>query len=680
MPFGGEGPILGAVQAASPEQFLIGVDTGGTFTDAAVIDGSTHRVLATAKAVTTKGDLAVGVIEAVAAALGAMPTAVAPGAVGLLSVSTTLATNAVVEGHGDEVGVVLVGFDAAMAERTGIAAAFPSSPVARVPGGHDHGGRELEPFDLGALDRAVAAMGDRPVAFAVSATFATRNPEHELVAAQRIAELTGKPVTRSGELSSGLDAPRRALTAVLNARLIGRVSTLVTAVERAMVHLGLDCPLMLVKGDGSVALAATVALRPIETVLSGPAASLVGARWLSGLDDFLLADMGGTTTDLGIVRAGRPAVAEQGAEVGGWRTMVRAVDMRTLGLGGDSEVLVEGSAVVLAPRRVVPLSLAASRRPEVLDLLAADLADVRTGGALHGRFVMRPFGHGGSAGRVTRTEREHDLLDRIGDRVVPLREVAGSSRAAGVIDALRRAGAVQLVGFTPSDAAHVLGLQDTWSTPAAELGAQLGARLLEMRNPTAARGVAFARTVWERTVAASARVVLDTALGVPSGPSPLLDAVCAGTPMIGAATVSVVPTVPLVAVGGPVGVFYPEVGRRLGTVPVLPPSFEVANAVGAATGAIVRAVRAEVHGDGGGTFRVHAPDGVTHHPDPGAALDHATAVATARAVDDVAAMGGGTPEVRTTIQRTHLPGRDDDAGLLVAVVTAEAVGRPAAAG
>ncbi len=289
-----------------------------------MISAVDHAVLATAKAITTKGDLAIGVVEAIATAVAKLPGSIGAHEIGLVSVSTTLATNAVVEGHGDDVGVVLIGFDPGMAERTRIAASFPGCPVVLVPGGHDHGGAELAPLGMEALERGLATMAPVPGAFAVSSMFATRNPDHERRAAERIRVLTGRPVTCSSELSSGLDAPRRALTAVLNARLIGRVTALVAGVRRAMAELGIDCPLMLVKGDGSVARAETVELRPIETILSGPAASLVGARWLSGEDDFLLADMGGTTTDLGIVRGGRPRVAETGAEVGGWRTMVRA--------------------------------------------------------------------------------------------------------------------------------------------------------------------------------------------------------------------------------------------------------------------------------------------------------------------------------------------------------------------
>ncbi len=170
--------------------------------------------------------------------------------------------------------------------------------------------------------------------------------------------VTGKPVTLSTELTSSLDAPRRALTAVLNARLISRISLLIEAVRLAMAELHISCPLMVVKGDGSLARAENVALKPIETVLSGPAASLVGAKWLSGLDDFIMSDIGGTTTDIGILQGGKPQVAEEGAEVGGWRTMVKAIDVTTIGLGGDSEVhLAMDGSMQIGPQRIVPISL-----------------------------------------------------------------------------------------------------------------------------------------------------------------------------------------------------------------------------------------------------------------------------------------------------------------------------------
>jgi len=120
--------------------YLIGVDTGGTYTDAAVIEAKGHKVVASAKSITTKGDLSIGVSGAITAAIAALPRGLRTENIALVSVSTTLATNAVVEGHGSAVGVILIGFDQAMAERTGIAKAFPGMPMAMIAGGHDHTG------------------------------------------------------------------------------------------------------------------------------------------------------------------------------------------------------------------------------------------------------------------------------------------------------------------------------------------------------------------------------------------------------------------------------------------------------------------------------------------------------------------------------------------------------------
>ena len=277
-------------------------------------------------------------------------------------------------------------------------------------------------------------------AFAVAASFAVRNPAHELLAREIITGKTGKPVTISSELSSALDAPRRALTAALNARLISRISRLIEAVGRAMRQLGIACPLMIVKGDGTLALAETVALRPIETVMSGPAASLVGARWLSGLDSFIMSDMGGTTTDLGIVVDGRLQIADEGAEIGGWRTMVKAADVRTVGLGGDSEVHIGmNGSMTVGPGRIVPLSLIGSRFPETLDLLGADLAD-NEGGSLHGKFVLRPFGSGQYQDSVELSPREREIMALVGDRPIAIRKVAMSSGAQRSLAGLRRQG------------------------------------------------------------------------------------------------------------------------------------------------------------------------------------------------------------------------------------------------
>ena len=660
--------------------YLIGVDTGGTYTDAAIIEAHGHRVVARAKAITTKGDLAIGVSEAITQALAQLPQGLRASDIRLVSVSTTLATNAVVEGHGSAVGVVLIGFDAQMVERTGIAAAFPGMPVELVAGGHDHNGDAPVPLDTAALEAALERMAAKVDAFAVASTFAVRNAAHEHAARDLIVARTGKPVTLSTELSSSLDAPRRALTAALNARLISRVTTLIEAVNRAMVQLHIQCPLMIVKGDGTLALAETVATRPIETVLSGPAASLVGAQWLSGLQSFIMSDMGGTTTDLGVLLDGRPKVTEQGAEVGGWRTMVRAIDVRTIGLGGDSEIhLGAHGRITVGPQRIVPVALIGARYPEVVALLEADLADVDGGGSMHGRFVLLPFGARAGVPTAELTAREREVLQLVTERPQPLRRLAGSLSAQRAIASLKRKGLVQLSGFTPSDAAHVLGLQDNWSAPAARLAAQLGCRLREMKFPTPERTQQYAHDVWSETVRLSARTILDTAFGQHLREDKLIHAVCAGDGTLGLARITITPSVPVVAVGGPVRVYYGEVGRRLGCEVVFPEHCDVANAVGAATGVVAQTVTVRVDGDGSGLFMLHSTVGTKQFTDPAAAIEAATLLARESARDAAIAMGAADPEVKISLRKQLLPNALSDAGLLEAVVVAEAIGRPNAA-
>ena len=660
--------------------YLVGVDTGGTYTDAAIIDAGSHRVISSAKAITTKGDLAIGVAEAITRAVGLLPQGLQPQDISLVSVSTTLATNAVVEGHGSAVGVVLIGFDAAMVMRTGIAQAFPGMPVETVAGGHDHNGDARVPLDLEALEAALSRMADKVDAFAVASAFAVRNAAHEHAARELIVARTGKPVTLSTELSSSLDAPRRALTAALNARLISRVSHLIEAVRRAMSQLQIRCPLMIVKGDGTLALAESVVTRPIETVLSGPAASLVGAQWLSGLDSFILSDMGGTTTDLGVLLNGRPRVALEGAEVGGWRTMVRAIDVRTIGLGGDSEVLLgpQGKLTVSA-QRIVPVALLGARYPELIALLEADLADVDGGNSMQGRFVLLPFGARAGAPTGELTAREREVLLQVGERPQALRKLANTLAAQRAISSLRRKGLIQLSGFTPSDAAHVLGLQANWSSAAANLAGQLSARLRDMKFPTPERTEQFARDVWNETVRLTGRAILDTAMGMTPVDSTLVDAVCRGNALVGLCAISLKPSVPVVAVGGPVKVYYPEVARRLGCDIVFPDYCDVANAVGAATGVVAQTVVVRVAGDGSGVFVLHSTVGTLQFRDPTEALSRATEMAREAARTAVMAMGASTPEVQLTVQKTMLPNASSDTGLLEAVITAEAIGRPNAA-
>ncbi|MHB2165823.1 hydantoinase/oxoprolinase family protein [Alsobacter sp. R-9] len=666
------------------DRFVIGIDTGGTYTDAALVDGAARRVVARAKALTTRGDLAVGVGEALAAVLAEADKAgIGPRDISRLCLSTTLATNAIVEGHGSHVAVILVGFDDAMAERTGIAATLPGTPVLRVAGGHDHAGQEQAPLDLVSAEAFVGEMKGRVAAYAVASHYAVRNPAHEHAVRNAVERIAGVPTSLSVDLSRALDAPRRALTAALNARIIARIAALVAAVRQAMVRNGLDAPLMVVKGDGSLAAADLVARRPIETILSGPAASVVGARFLSGLDDFVVSDVGGTTTDVATVEKGWPRLDREGAVVGGRRTLVRAVAMRTYGLGGDSEATVAPDGTVsLKPNRVVPLSLMAARHPAVIDRMRLMLDDPQ--GEPHaGHFVMRPFARKDGADPRGLGVREAEILAVVGDEPVPLGRVVHGPTRQKALERLVAQGLLHVAGYTPSDAAHVLGRQGQWNREGAVLGGLLLQRRLTMVAPGTAEdreaaALAFAEAVTEAMVRQSGRVLIASLVETPPAEGdPFVEAVASGTGRVGGLAVSLRPAVPLVAVGGPAPVFYPEVARRLGCELVLAEHADVANAVGAAVALVRARASVEVTSAGPGLWRVHGEGEPVSFMDPSEALAAAVGVARAQARATALAMGGEGTDIEHAIDRADIPGALGDKGLVAATVIASCWGAAA---
>ncbi len=658
----------------------IGIDTGGTFTDAAAVTRDEHgtmHVVATAKALTTKGDLAIGVGDALGAVIAQLQATDPAVQVELISVSTTLATNAVVEGHGDRVGAILVGFDDQMVERIGIAAAFPDSPVFRITGGHNHAGFEHAVLDLEMLSAQIETVPLDVKAFAVCSVFAVRNPDHERAVADFVSHRTGLPVTMSSQLTGALDATRRALTAVLNARLVSRISLLIEAVESACSTLSLDCPVLVVKGDGTRASAASIRLRPIETVMSGPAASTIGAAAMSGLSDCIMSDVGGTTTDVAVLSGGRPLLRDDGSRVGGWNTLVRAADIRTHGLGGDSEVHARGGEISVGPHRVIPVSLLADRFPEILAMLLRDIQASDVASAAQGRFCALPFG----AARTLPpglTDTESTLVTAVLQGPRPVREVATTARTLRVLQALVRRGVLAISALSVADAAHVLDRQHMWSRDAAVLATRLFARVQIMREADDSDAHDLAERVLDAAVTQSGLAIFESAMGgdTPTrGGLTFLADVASGRRERGGISISISPKLPIVAVGGPAPLLYPEVGRRLGVEVILTEHGAVANAVGAALGPITVEVVVRVeHSDS--AFRVVSPEGASTHEALDDALECATNLAGTTAHQRCVDQGAAEPLTETKRDLVYLPGRTDESGLLSATVTSIATGHP----
>ncbi|CAB4859088.1 unannotated protein [freshwater metagenome] len=658
----------------------LGIDTGGTYTDAVLFDDQ-HGVIAKAKSLTTRHDLAIGIAGAVGAVLST--AAVRASDIALVSLSTTLATNALVEGRGGRVALVFIGFDEGDADRAGLMQALHGDPLIRVAGGHNPHGDALAPLDVDTLTREVATHAPTVTGFAVTAQFATRNPAHEIAARDLIIAHTGLPVTCGHELSAKLDGPRRALTGVLNARLIGLVSGLIAAAQHIMELHSIDAPLMMVRGDGALMSAGVARTRPIETILSGPAASLVGASYLTGVADAIISDIGGTTTDVAMLAGGSPRLDEHGATVGGFRTMVEAVAMTTVGLGGDSEVAVSTTGVTaaldLGPRRVVPLCLAAVDHHElvhrVLDSqLLHDLPSEHDA-----RFVL-PLGDAG-ASDVGLDDGEAELLARAMKGPSSVAALVRGHADESRLNRLVKRGLLMLSAFTPTDASHVLGEYLAFDRSAADKGAALMARKRSAIGRAVADGPQeFSRWVIDTLERRSAETLLDVALardgfeGAGLSRHPLLAASLdcrAGVVAITAAL-----SVPVIGLGASAQMYYPAVARLLRSEGLVPANADVANAIGAVVG------RVRVHADvyvsqpERGRFRVHHPASSGDHVVQADAIAAAEAMARADAMRHVLDAGAGDAEIVVThvFNIAHIEGEEF---FVDGTVTATASGRPA---
>jgi N-methylhydantoinase A/oxoprolinase/acetone carboxylase beta subunit len=642
----------------------LGIDTGGTYTDAVLLDEGAQRILASAKALTTRPDLSKGIGAAIDAVLAA--GAVQPADVALVSLSTTLATNALVEGQGGRVALVLIGFTPAEQGRAGLSEALGSDPLIAIAGGHTHSGSEAQPLDIPALEEALAALPPGITGFAVAASFATRNPAHELRLRALLRERTGLPVTCSHDLAAALGGPRRALTALLNARLTGLIDRLLNACEAHLALRGITAPLMVVRGDGALVPAPMMRERPIETILSGPAASVAGAAWLTGLESALVSDIGGTTTDVCLLQGGRPRIDPEGAMVGGWRTMVEAVAMRTTGLGGDSEVhLLEGleGGLRLGPRRLMPVSLAAHLYPGmVLPALAVALEQTPAP-EYAGRFALPLF----TAPPPGLPAREQALAERLALGAMPLGKLVRNRLEVAALDRLVAAGHAMIAGVTPSDAAHVLGRLSAWDGGAATAALTLMARRRDgsgrMRAPDA---TAMAGAILEQLTQQSATCLLEAAFAEDPRPLGLGPKVLAAHPLTLAAIaandqpapagvvlhLAARLALPIIALGASAGSYYPAVAARLGAVVHVPELAGVANAVGAVVGQVEFHREGLVTAPGPGLCLAHLASGPARFTAPQPAIAALEAELSAAVLALAAEAGLSEPRLDVTRHET----------------------------
>lgn len=661
---------------------FLGIDTGGTYTDA-VLYSETEGVLASAKSLTTRHDLAIGVSGAVETVLSEISGA--DKRIRLVSLSTTLATNALVEGQGGRAGLVMIGFGPQDLARDGLAEALGTDPVIYLAGGHNVHGNET-PLDLAPLEAQLASLSKEVSAVAIAGYFAVRNPAHEIAVRDLIRERTSLPVTCSHDLSSRLGGPRRALTTLLNARLISMVARLIDATSGYLSSRGIDAPLMVVRGDGALISAAEALMRPIETILSGPAASLVGARHLTGLDNAVVSDIGGTTTDVAVLDGGMPRIDTEGATVGRYRTMVEAVAMHTFGLGGDSEVRLDeagfDAGLTLGPRRLMPLSLAAHLWPKPVLAGLEKQAQSSFAGRFDGRFALRTGLPEALAAGLT--AQEAVLYERITLEPQALDVVLTGTSQRATLDRLVARGLVLIAGFTPSDAMHVLRRQDQWNLEAARLGAEIFCRRKAGSGRVVAESPAeLAAMVSARLTRQSAEAVLtaliadDDMTGMDVSRSAFIDR--ALSRKAGLVRFSLKPDRPLVALGASAPVHYPAIADMLDIESFVPVHAGVANAVGAVVGQVRETVTVFVSEPDEGRYAVNGGGEHQIFRDRAEAFARARELARSEASQAAIRSGADHPGVEL-VEHIDMPVIEGLEKFIEARFIAVASGRPRIAG
>ncbi len=539
-------------QSGTP-RYVIGIDTGGTYTDAVILDPGANRVLATAKRPTTHGRLADGIGAAVAALF--RTAGAEPNRVMLVAVSSTLATNAVVEDKRAAVGLILIGFPEYVD--------LPAEAVKYLRGGHTLQGEEQEPLDVEGLADAVQDLRDRVDAYAVCSLMSVVNPSHEMVAARSVRMLDVKPVFCSHEISAKFGLKERAATTLINAGLVPVMRQFLDSVESSLRAAGINAPILVVRGDARAVEAAGALSAPATTVMSGPAASAYfGARSNSG--QALVVDVGGTTTDICLVQDGLPVVTTGGSVIGHWQTHVNTVESFTVGAGGDSAVWAHSSAFGLGAERVRPLAL----HPELNFAPADDAAsaDLRI-------YLAAP---GCSAAIAAQDAVLRHLIDRGPATAEGLRAAlcSDSLTILAHLKTLKRHQLVQETGFTPTDALRVLGRVELGSRRPAMEGARILAGRLGLppeqfcTDILAAVRRKIADSILTHVIRREVGLDLEAFLAR-RGRQKLLD-------------VRLRLNVPLIGIGAASPHLLAGAGETLGVEVAFPEHYEVGNALGAA--------------------------------------------------------------------------------------------------
>lgn len=624
--------------------FVLGIDTGGTYTDGVVMNRSNKEIITKAKALTTRYDLSVGIRNCI----NNMDFD-AFSDISVVSLSTTLATNAIVEGRGCEVGLLMIGYEPSDD--------LPVKEIRVVPGGHTIKGRENAAFDGEATRTAVESLRGKVDAIAISGYLSVRNPEHELLAQQIVKETLHLPVVCAHHLTRSLGLHERTVTAILNARLIPIIKELMTSVKCVLHEKQIDATIMIVKGDGSLMGEEQAMDKPIETLLSGPASSIIGATFLCDVDDALILDMGGTTTDIAIIRNKIPRINEEGARVGGFLTRVEAAAINTYGLGGDSYIQLDMQGKLqIGPERVFPICIMTARYPHLLDELR-EIHVPNTYLLLYSQ-ITDCFMILNEKKTANFTEKEQRVLGALRDgphSVIYLVKKLDEELNLFDLKRLVNLGVVGRISVTPTDILHAAGAYDQWREDAAKTAVALLAERFHMGYDQfidfAADAIidelcytciqSFCRDD-HATFSLKENEAADYFLKKQTHPDKSSFLSCA-----------LKPQVPVIGIGAPVKAWLPPMAERINADLRIPEHQEVANAIGSAAGKIMESVKILINpGECGEGYVLHSTWEMKQFKDLEEAVAYAKEFAMAKAQE--AALQDGASQVDLTVDHEDI--------------------------
>lgn len=339
---------------------LLGLDVGGTFTDAVIIEG--HRVVSSAKRRTTKDNLMQGIGEALDAVLASFDTS----NIEQVTLSTTVVTNTIVEEKEQVVDLYVV-----TGPGRNVDDIFPVSPI-YLQGYTDHRGIVVERTSTDAvrdIARMVQERSGTDLA-AVSAKFGVRNPQEELSITEALKERYNT-ISNGSLLSGSLNFPRRTISAYFNSAVTPVFSVFKKNVEDALSARNIKAPLHILKADGGSLPMEHMVSRPVETAFTGPAATVLGLSALGAIGNAhtVALDIGGTTTDISLWKQGKPLMTKNGVSIREYPSAVRSFAVTSVGIGGESVVRIVDGEIRVGPERVGPSAALGGNEPTLGDAL-----------------------------------------------------------------------------------------------------------------------------------------------------------------------------------------------------------------------------------------------------------------------------------------------------------------------